>query len=346
LSQHRFTIADANIAAKVQGRLSISLDMNVWNHVAREVNEDASYIKSRLEELVAAGKIFCPVTFSNIVEILKQNYESALRTGSLMEELSLNLSFGIDKEIYKKEIANFLRRFVDESEQPLPIADVYVPMMAFLESNGSLLFPEQLPGSSDKREEITQEFTNRLSGMKLTDMLDGFKDKLPMPISDLVSAPEYSDVWKERWDAAKGNKGKMRLVEQDHFVREVLTPGLHEQGNKLPPEARRKFNEYILALREKNDPSAATSEIIKHMPAMRTAIEIMTITGFDLTRKATLNDFFDIQMLMIPLSYADVLVATDKWLRHLLTTQKSVFDTGNVRYISSLSDFREYLKGL
>ena len=345
MSEHNFEIANTSIAERVAGRLSIPLDINVWNFLARDVSDEATKVKALLRGLVADGKVFCPLSFSVITELFKQNYESALRSGTLMEELSLNTSFALDKEIYSKEARNFLQRFVDGKQVGLAKSDVYVPALAFVGSPGSLLFPAEFPAPEEEREAATQELAARIASMKFTELIHKFGSTLPLPLFQHLPTPEYSEVWEERWEYAKGNKEKMRQVEQDHYVRQILIPELQRESAKLPADARQRFAEYLKSLPQ-NKPGRAAGEILEHMPALKNAVEILTITGENPKRKGTMNDFFDIQMMVTPLAYADALVAPDKWIRHLLTTQRSVFDVAGARYIPSLSDFETYLKSI
>jgi hypothetical protein len=345
VSHHLFKFSDDTLHEKVDGRVSIPLDMNAWIHIAEDVSDEATRVKALLRDLVAQGKVFCPLNFSNITELFKQNYESALRVGTVMEELSLNISFAVGREIYRKEIKSFLNSLVTGKKAGLSKEDIFVPVIAFVESQGSLNFPEGFPASEDKREEFTREMARQASAMKLTDILHKLKAVLPNPMFQFIPPPEYSEAWKERWDFTKGNKEKMRNEEQDYYVKQILIPELLKESAKLPDDERRKYLRYIQSLPQ-GKPAAAAREVIKQMPALKNAVEIMTITGFDLNRKSNLNDLFDIEMLIVPLAYSDVLVAPDKWIRHLLSTQSAVFDADTARYISNLSDFEVYLKSL
>jgi len=343
MNQHDFELTDASIANKVSERIAIPLDMNVWNFLARDVSAEATRAKELLTNLVVDGKVFCPLTFSVITELFKQNYESALRTATLMDQLSLNVCFALDKEIYNKEVRSFLQRFVDGKEIRLSKNEIYVPVSAFLGSFGNLQFPAEFPGAEEQRQEFTQNVSKRLASLKLTDIVNMLKESLPLSLFQQQSPPEYTEVWKERWEYAKGNKAKMREVEQDNYVRQVLIPELQNESLKLPSEAIQRFKDYIKSLPQ-NSPALASTKILEHMPALKNAIQIMTITGYDPTRKATMNDFFDIQMMLTPLAYADAFVSTDKWIRHLLTTSRSIFETEGAVCISSLSELITFLE--
>lgn len=335
-----------NINDKIADRISIQFDINVWNFLARDVSDEATRIKTLLKNLVERGKVFCPLSFSVIAELLKQNYESALRTGSLMEELSLNISFALDKEIYNKEILAFLQKFIDGKKVSVSKSDIYVPIMQFVGADLTDFMLSMLhTASKNKLEEYRSVIDARIATMTLTDILNAFKPLLPLSLYKVLKAPEYSEIWKERWAYAKGNKLKMREIEQNAYVMQILIPELLKEKDNLPNEARQKFMDYIKSL-SKNSPAIASREIISNLPALRSAIEILTITGYDPTRKGTMNDFFDIQIMVTPLAYADVLVATDKWIKHLITTQSDVFDVNRAVYFHSLSDFEIYLKSL
>lgn len=56
-----------------------------------------------------AGKVFCSLSAPLIWELYKQEF-SELKTGALMEELSLNVSFAQDREIHKWELECFAKR--------------------------------------------------------------------------------------------------------------------------------------------------------------------------------------------------------------------------------------------
>lgn len=345
------TTAQAAIREKIENRLSIALDTNIWNFLARETSDEASKVKVLLKQRVAEGKVFCPVSFSLIAELLKQNYESALRTGALMEELSLNTAFALDDEIYRKEVRHFIQRFADESgaaPRRMPTEEIYVPVGGFAGMNfgdvtsafDSLRLPESLKTG------LVAKFEETLASLTITELIEKFKLLLPMsPLIEMTPPPAYLSMWRDRWEDAKGNKDKMREIELTAYVNNVLLPNLLEEKENFPAETRRRFIEYIKSLPQGNQ-SLASGIIIKEFPAIRNSVEIMTITGYDPNRKASMNDFFDIQNMKSPVAYADVLVATDKWVRHLLTNQTETFDDERAFYISSLTDFETYLQKL
>ena len=78
---------------KVKARLSVFLDMNCWINMGDDKSPLSTRVKGTLRKLVSDGAIFCPLSFGLICELYKQAEDSRLRVGTLMEELSLNVSY-------------------------------------------------------------------------------------------------------------------------------------------------------------------------------------------------------------------------------------------------------------
>jgi hypothetical protein len=74
--------------------------------------------------------------------------------------------------------------------------------------------------------------------------------------------------------------------------------------------------------------------------------EVMTFTGFDPNRTDKMNDFYDIQLMIIPMAYADVVVATDKWIRELMKSHGKNLHHRSAKYSGSWSEFENYLSAL
>lgn len=346
-----FTTAQASTKEKIKGRQSIALDMNIWNFLARETSDAAKQVKVLLQRLVAEEKVFCPVSFSLIAELFKQNYESALRTGTLMEELSLNTAFALDDEIYTREVRHFIGSFTVETNgevERMNDEEVYVPVGGFVGTNYDDVISEleKLPLPEMFRDVISNKLEATIATLTITGLIEKFKAILP--ITELIAMsppPKYMTMWRDRWEDSKGNKDKMRQIELEFFINDVLLPKLMEEKNTFPDETRRRFIEYVRSLPQNNKP-LAWKTIIKKFPAMRNAVEIMTITGYDPNRKTNMNDFFDTLNMSAPFAYAGVLVASDKWIKQVLSNRTKSADDKHALYFSRLEDFEVYLKEL
>lgn len=95
---------------KVAGRLSVFMDTDCWIDMADEANATACRVRDKLRDLVATGRVFCPLSWGILEELFKQSGESLQRTASLMEELSLNAIFVMRTELYQWELSRSVCR--------------------------------------------------------------------------------------------------------------------------------------------------------------------------------------------------------------------------------------------
>ncbi len=75
-------------------------------------DKTANRVRETLRSEVAAGRIFCPVSWGTLEELFLQTGESLARTASLMEELSLNACFIMRIEVFQWELARSLGRYL------------------------------------------------------------------------------------------------------------------------------------------------------------------------------------------------------------------------------------------
>src|SRR5438067_1850806 len=134
----KFQITDTELLREIENRISIALDTSVWFNLTEEVNDQVKRVKLLLIDLVKRGKIFCPLTFPGISEMLKRTYQNALEVAALMDELSLGVSFASDETIYRKEIERFLLNAIYGEERFLEKREIYAPVMGWLAAGGSL----------------------------------------------------------------------------------------------------------------------------------------------------------------------------------------------------------------
>jgi hypothetical protein len=340
----KFQITDPELIRGIESRLSIALDTSVWFNLTEEVNDQVKRVKMLLIDLVNRGTIFCPLTFSGIAELLKRTYQNALEVAALMDEFSLGVSFASDETIYRKEIERLLLNAIYGEEHFLEKYEVYVPVMGWLGAGGSLDFPQEFPGSSDDRKKFTDSFAEILKSKKISDIVRLFNDLLPLP--DVVNQPNYD--WKTRWEENQGNKKKLRELEKQAVLTRVID-GIKEETTLESPEQTIVFKlrarDYINSLPKDKDGTCATA-VLERMPAHKNMVEVMTFTGFDPNRTDKMNDFYDIQLMIIPMTYASVVVATDRWIRELMKSHGKTLHHRSAKYIGDWSEFENYLSAL
>lgn len=333
------------VTARINNRKSIFLDTNIWIDLRDERGSEARNIKDLLIRLVNEEKIFCPLSFAVISELFKQEYESAITTADLMDNLSLNICFVRNIEIYHNEIDDFVTSFIEKKNPGLARENLYVPVIAYLSSDTGLSFPEGFPASEEEKTDFAEELTEKLLSLKVTDLVNLLKAFLPMKTDQFNSILEYSETWKERWDFTKGDIKLIRRIEEEHALQHILIPRMKKRAARLSLGLHEEFADYVRSL-PKDNYEGASGTIIDSMPAFRNYINIMTVTGLVTSKKGNMHDFFDIEMMIIPLAYCDVFVSRDKWINYILTTHRTSLEKNRAKYISTLDDFQSYLESL
>lgn len=189
----------------------------------------------------------------------------------------------------------------------------------------------------DENSEAINQYLNNIT---LTEMLKLRKPNFPFKIeTNILSFKEQNE---KRHKFTKGNKTKMRRIEEEYVANHIILPLIKQINTLLPLEQTITVNDYIKSL-PKDRFGGSIKSILENLPALQSFVEIMTITGYDINRKDNINDFFDRELLIIPLAYADVLIAEDKWIRHLLNNVSTYIKDNKIIYISTLKEFENYL---
>ena len=131
---------------------------------------DATRMKGTLRKLVSDGAIFCPLSFGLIEELYKQAEDSRLRTGALMDELSLSVSYASREEIFSWEVERAVLRLADAGPIDLSTYGLYVPVLAYLTSQFRLEFPEGLP--PEHISDVIRKMKERTASLTLTELLE------------------------------------------------------------------------------------------------------------------------------------------------------------------------------
>lgn len=320
----------------ILGRDVIFLDMNIWIELADEKTQFAKTIKELLQFLVRDRKLFCPLYWSVLSELYKQEYSSRLRVAKIMDELSLNFSFSPSKEIWHEEVRLFIQSLLDERIHKISRELLFIPFVGYLSSKGKLTYPE---------------YVDETEAMKMSEVIMNNFDKVTlynlMLIADKVKKdPEADSIYlnkryKEVWANNKGNKNRIRIENQNFIANIKILPRIKEINRILKPEQVLKITKYISSFPKDKNQSVFNS-VIDFMPSLRNEVEILSIVPLDNQRNFTINDFYDIENLLIPLAYSDVFVSQDKWIRHLLKVT-DLPQKNNCLYLYNLEDLVQYL---
>jgi hypothetical protein len=325
---------------KVRDRKPVVLDMNCWINMADDKYESATGVKSTLQELVSDGLVFCPLSFGLICELYKQAEASRLRVGTLMEELSLNVSYASREEIFAWEVEQAVGRLADVGPIDLSTYELYVPVVAYLTSRFHLKVPEGFP--SAYMEDVTRKVKERAESLTFTELLTmrgTRRDDTFIHSIKEIPAPKYSEEAKRTWAFVKGDKQKIQRIEAETVFKQYIQPAIQ----RMPWAVQAKFLNFINTA-PKDKYGGFLGELSNHLPAIRNYMELMATITQNPTRRDKINDFFDFEIMPIPLAYASVFVAQDKGIRDVLQNRTEILKRTACRYCFDLAELEEWLK--
>lgn len=259
-----------------------------------------------------------------------------LKVGKLMEEFSLNFSFANWDEIWKSEVRNFVYSYLHKTKYVVEDEILFVPFIGYLSSKASLIYPD---GYKKEFAEEVNSLQKNISKFTLTDFIkisNGAKDIVRKDHSAYIK-----DEWLNALKRAKGNKAKLRYENETFTSKTRILTTLFEINKELSPENLLKITEYLNSF-PKDNKGRIFNSIIGFLPTLRNEVEILSVVSLDKQRKVTMNDFFDIENLIVPLAYSDVLVSRDRWIRSLLKVT-DLPEKNNCKYFYDFEGLIKYL---
>ena len=85
---------------------------------------------------------------------------------------------------------------------------------------------------------------------------------------------------------------------------------------------RLRITSKIDALPRSRRYGSAIEHLLRFTPALAALVEVQTISGLDITRKNSPNDFFDRELLIYALSYSGSFAAIDRWISNLVALSR------------------------
>lgn len=331
---------DPEIPRRVEGRSVFLLDTNVWIDLAEPKTDQALRLQENLRVLVGKLKLFCPLTFTTIIEIFRMKYASAIKLATLMDDLSLNIAFAPTERIFEREVDAAFGMVCYGAYQALAPSEIFVPVLGFF-SDAELSFPTSRFGDED-RQRIADLVSREVCQLGVVSLVEMLRDSLPM---QRQRAPAYAAAALRRKEFVRGDRERARRVEEEAALRSFITPRFQELGSALPLHKQLKFLNSVQEL-PRDRYGGATAHLLRLMPAIRHYIDVMTVAGLDPGRKDREQDFFDLELITAPLVYSDVLVTCDRRIRHILTSGLKSETTRSKQFLWVYDTFERYLETL
>ena len=316
---------------RVAGRLSIVLDTNCWIVMADEANATACHVRDRLRCLVAAGRVFCPLSWGLFEELFKQTGASRLRTVRLMEELSLNAIFVMRTELYQWELSRSMDRLCGGVAHD-SLQSLFASPAAFLGSTFNFVGDAGFAFGLETQGKSKAYIKDKLSKIGVVELAEIMgEEKLN------ETPPAYSEAAKKVREKFKGDKKKLFLAEASSCFSIYIWPLLQaEYPLKTIVSWARQFG-------SSHDDEAWILNALAEFPALHNYIDVMIVADTQPDRKDTNNHFFDNEILVAPLAYASVFVAKDKGIRDMLRNRTGILRRTKCQYCDSLDALETWL---
>jgi hypothetical protein len=333
---------DAATLEAISQRKSLFLDTSIWNRLADCETEQASRIRKKLKFLVAKERLFCPLAMPTIMEVRKQEGSSLERTVAIMEELSLNVSFCNIKTIFDREIKVFVAYLLSGQYCPLTAPDVFGPLDTYLGGTAYLSDYEHLPRDVVAR--LKGHLEIEIRNLSLSGFLRLFDGKrAPEPLGKL----KCQEASARRRKLANDSVRMMRRIEQEEIARSIVIPKFQEFTKHLAIEKRLKVIDALNRLPKSKRFGDAIASMLNYLPAVSAYVDVMTISGYDSGKKASMNNFFDCEFLIYGLSYASAFCAKDSGMAEIVrVSAKERQHFGTLAFIMSLDELEIYLDTL
>lgn len=330
--------------SRITNREAIFLDTNMWNKISREENDLFKSIKLHLKQLFECGKIFCPLSKDTFRELLKQNYESAKPVSEFMDSISFSLCFRSPNEIFDKEIELLIAGVIDDQNYQLNHTHIYLPISGFISSKFQLKYnhdPRNTELDGKIREFSSSTIPKAISSLSINGFVTMLKDRLPM--NKFPFENQMTEQLIKRNKYAKRSVPRIRTIERTHIAKQIILPRIFKLNRILSPASLHKVVNYFNSVPKDPDESSY-SHIFPLLPALNTFCEVMIYTGLNESKKFTINDFHDTEMMIVPLTYGDVFVSEDRNIRHILKKYSELILSNTTKFISSPESFLTYLE--
>src|SRR6266545_369089 len=255
-----------------------------------------------------------------------------------MEELSLNVTFAQEREIHNWELECFAKRLAKQEDDRCSPKMLYVSAVAYLASAFTLSFPPDTPAHII--EQMGDAALERMNTLTLTQLLTLRKGQIRSHLANLPNTP-YQQKAQELQAFAKKDREKVLRVEQETIFRNNVMPGLRALPVPLKVEV---INYARQQPKDKYDGSLGA--LFKELPSLHNYAEVMARASDDPNRKDKANDFFDFEMMPVPLAYAHTFITLDKWMRSRFLEPGNFIRRNDCKFCASYAELENWLDAL
>jgi hypothetical protein len=262
----------------------VYLDLKYWINIRKciygEIDNDAIYMKifNLLKQLVADGKVICPISQNDFFELLKQKY-SRTKTAQMIDILSKGVCFNKTYDIKKAELLNLIsKEYTNEIKIENYVWNKVINVLG----------------------QLNVEFKSNNNNSRINNSIYNFF--LEISLQDMVrnDGMYNNDYENEKMLANKLNRIIAKIEEDKSYSliqSEELYAALYAVAEILELKNDYKFEEF-----QTINSKDTLNEII---PSLRVLASIHALYRYQKSRKYTENDFDDIEHSSVAIGYCD-----------------------------------------
>jgi hypothetical protein len=345
------------LGKSLDGRTAIYLDTKFWiilEKVARgRSNEEADgELLSRLRRLTAAGRVFCPISESIFMELMKQaDATSRLAMTRLIDELSHGVTLIAYDMRIGTELAHFLQRFAGNRDDLDPLHHLVWSKLAYVLG---FVHPASMPCDAAMELAVQKAFFDLMWGMPLEAMVQQ---------ADKVSPPaglDFADLAANLNAGSAQHASEIRSFEQayDAELRGVVDAcgdqiiGIvckmaEDAGTSPPSRGSAKWLESQRLWKSAVYQSLKKESGKENLRSMHVDALLHAAFRWDKGRKFTGNDIYDFQHAAAALAHCGAFFTEHSLRTTIVTNRKVALDRlYGCHVVSNVSDAVAYLQAL
>ena len=179
-----------------------------------------------------------------------------------------------------------------------------------------------------------------MNTLTLTQLLTMRKGQMRKYLTNLPSTP-YQQKAQELQAFAKKDREKVLRVEQETIFRNNVMPGLRA----LPVPLKAEVINYAQQ-QPKDKYDGSLGALFKELPSLHNYAEVMARASADPNRNDKASDFFDLEMMPVPLAYAHAFITLDKWMRSRFLEPGNFIRRNDCKFCASYAELENWLDAL
>jgi hypothetical protein len=344
------------LGRSLDNRTSIYLDINFWiilRDVAAGTSADRGNVEllQLLRELVTAGRVFCPISESIFLELMKQSDSSSrLKCASLIDELSLGVTLIPHNTRMATELARFIHLSCHDDEDLHPLRH-----LVWTKLTNVLGVTHPAPSQLDAPAALAMQksFFDHMWSIRLKSIVELVGDSLPS------ENDHFAGLAARLNDGASQHAAGLRSFAQAYIdelsgtidacgdmIMEIVSDIAEKAAVTSPPagsvewkDAQRKWKNLIfLAL--KKGPTR------QQLRSMHIAAALHAAFRWDKPRRLTGNDIYDFQHASAALAHCHAFF-TEHALCSMITANHVALDRlYDCHVVTEVPGAIEYLKAV